>query len=626
MKEDAQETRVVAKNWREYLKESGESYRVYSWAWKEFVTPESRKWMKRAVAALLVMIGLQMVEPLLVRGAIDGLVVRDGSKVIRSLLTLGGIMVVSRLFNWAFDHFREYAIGIDQGRLDVRSTELFFEKSLSQHTQDTGYLNAASVEKGRGRVLEVQHMMVFDAVPVLMEMVVAYACLFIFAPVGGFAMVALLGVYTAFMLFVNRRVVEVCTPIDAELRKFNRYRVERWENIERVKTNGKEREEVAHMSAWWNRIIEKDRSFWLWYIRIVNYRGQINVLMTACMFGYGMWQVWDGLWSVGLLYPFYMWISVISRNIWRISQIEHRLNWAMPSVRAMKIALTLKPDVLDAPDAVELPADRSVGLELRGVGHAYGLGSEEAAAAMHVLADVSFKVAPGEKVALLGPSGAGKTTVMKLVQRFSDAARGQILVDGRDLRDVKLGSWQRLVGYISQQAQVLDGTLRYNLLYGLTEEERAKVSDEELWRVMRILQIDFGERLSEGLDTMVGKRGVRLSGGQAQRLMIGAAVLKKPRFMIIDEATSSLDSTTEKAVQEGLAKLLPAETSVLIITHRLSTVRKLCTKFVVLRPAAEAARDHGPQVEAEAPSYEELYSKSATFRRIADDQDVKIAA
>ncbi|HSD12433.1 MAG TPA: ATP-binding cassette domain-containing protein, partial [Patescibacteria group bacterium] len=193
------------------------------------------------------------------------------------------------------------------------------------------------------------------------------------------------------------------------------------------------------------------------------------------------------------------------------------------------------------------------------------------------------------------------------------------------LRAVALASWTRLVGYIPQQAQVLDGTLRYNLLYGLPEKERGAVTDEELWDVMRKLQIDFGERLTEGLDTVVGRRGIKLSGGQAQRLMIGAAVLKRPRFMIIDEATSSLDSTTEKAVQEGLAKVLPKETSALIITHRLSTVRSLCTKFIVLR-TAEAVADGTPQVEAVAGSFEELYAVSPTFRRLADDQGVHVAS
>jgi ATP-binding cassette subfamily B protein len=625
--DDPDETRKIASDWREYLAESKEGFRVYRWAWREFVTPASRRWMKRGVLALLALTALAMAEPWFMKSVIDGLMARSSGTVAVALAALFSAMAVQRLCQWAYDHCREISLGEDQGRLDVRASELFFGKSLGQHIQDTGLLNAASVEKGRNRVLEVEHMLVFEGVPVLSELGLAFGCLWLVSPVGGAIMTSLLGVYVAFMLFINRRVLVTCTPIDAELRKFNRHRVERWDNIERVKASGKEEEEVSFMSRWFADIIAKDRKFWLWVIGIYAGRGFVNVFATCCVMAYGAWLVWHGSWTVGFLYPFFQWSNAITRNLWRIGQIEHRLNWNMPSVRSLMLALTAEPDVTDAPDALALPRGRSVRVEFRGVGHAYADRAKADGTPvkpLHVLSDVSFAVEPGEKAALIGSSGAGKTTVMRLLQRYMDAEKGSVLVDGRDLRTVKLASWQRLVGYIPQQAQVLDGTIRYNLLYGLPEEERGMVKDEELWDMMRRLQIDFGERLTHGIDTVVGRRGIKLSGGQAQRLMIGAAVLKRPRFMIVDEATSSLDSTTEKAVQEGLAKVLPPETSALIITHRLSTVRTLCTKFIVLRTAEEAAAGL-PQVEAVAGSFEELYAASPTFRRLADDQGVGVA-
>jgi ATP-binding cassette, subfamily B, bacterial len=170
---------------------------------------------------------------------------------------------------------------------------------------------------------------------------------------------------------------------------------------------------------------------------------------------------------------------------------------------------------------------------------------------------------------------------------------------------------------------VLDGTIRYNLIYGLTREEQELATDEELWSLMRLLKIDFGERLIDGLDTLVGRNGMKLSGGQAQRLMIGAAAMKKPRFMVIDEATSSLDSTTEKAVQYGLAKVLAGNVGALVVAHRLSTVRHLCNRFIVLREVSSLNGGES-QVEAIADSFEELYGTSPTFRRLADDQGVTV--
>jgi ABC-type lipoprotein export system ATPase subunit len=159
-------------------------------------------------------------------------------------------------------------------------------------------------------------------------------------------------------------------------------------------------------------------------------------------------------------------------------------------------------------------------------------------------------------VALLGASGAGKTTVMRKLLRFDDPTSGCVLIDGIDLRTIRQASWRRGIGYIPQQAQVFDGSIRYNLTYRLKTEERAKITDAELWKLMQLLQIDFKDRLTHGLDTIVGKNGIKLSGGQAQRLMIGAAVIKRPWLLVVDEATSSLDSATEHEVQARLATVL----------------------------------------------------------------------
>ncbi|MBA0085598.1 MAG: ABC transporter ATP-binding protein, partial [Acidobacteria bacterium Pan2503] len=183
-------------------------------------------------------------------------------------------------------------------------------------------------------------------------------------------------------------------------------------------------------------------------------------------------------------------------------------------------------------------------------------------------------------------------------------------------------SWLNLIAYVPQQAQVFDGTIRDNLLYRFTDEP-INVSDQELWAIMQKLKIDFGDRLTEGLDTRVGRHGIELSGGEQQRLMIGAAAMRKPIFMVVDEATASLDATTEKAVQKGLEEVLGAHIGALIITHRLSTVRRLCSKFFVLRDSEGLALGES-QLEAAASSFEELYSVSPTFRVLADDQGVVV--
>jgi ABC-type multidrug transport system fused ATPase/permease subunit len=251
-------------------------------------------------------------------------------------------------------------------------------------------------------------------------------------------------------------------------------------------------------------------------------------------------------------------------------------------------------------------------------------GGKNESSPFPVIRNVTFTIKQGERVALIGPSGAGKTTLMKLLLRFMDPEHGAIRVNGHDLRDIDLSSWMRSVAYIPQHAQILDGTIRYNLTYGLSPEERDQWTDDRLWDLMRKLRIDFGERLQNGLETVVGERGIKLSGGQAQRVMIGAAAIQHPPFMIIDEATSHLDSSTERAVHDGLAEILSDRTGALIIAHRLSTVRDLCDRFVVLRNSEEV-KNGDSQIEAIANSFEMLYAVSSTFRQLSDDQHVVVA-
>jgi ATP-binding cassette subfamily B protein len=228
------------------------------------------------------------------------------------------------------------------------------------------------------------------------------------------------------------------------------------------------------------------------------------------------------------------------------------------------------PAVGDAPDAVAIPRDRVRGaVAYEDVSFGYRDGRP-------VLRRVSFAAAPGETIGLVGPTGAGKSTAAKLLLRLYDPDAGRVTVDGRDVREYTLDSLRTAVGYVSQDVYLFDGTVRENVTYGAFD-----ATDDEIERALTTAgAAGFVRALPEGLDTRIGERGVKLSGGQRQRLSIARATLQDPAILVLDEATSAVDTETEAVIQRGLRALMAGRTS-LVIAHRLSTVKDADTIVVL---------------------------------------------
>jgi ATP-binding cassette subfamily B protein len=633
MSKDADIKRDAPTTIRGYLKDMAETFCLAKWVWKERQTQQSRKYFIRYLLFVIITMILASLSPYAMSFIFDGIRAKDLDMVMYGFVGFGicyaGSVISMRL------HFRarEMLVGEHMMQWDNRITERMFEKSAGQHIQHASELGVSNIDKGRWRAHELENLAMFEGVTVLFSMALSFIFLWILSPIAGAIAMLMVAVHAGWSLFLNQRTLKGQTPLEREFRRINRWRVEVWEKIERVKVNAKENNELDLLQKAFWELLKLDRKFWMWYIGQISARAFVNNVFTVLIMIYGAWCVWQGDWSMGLLFPLFAWTQKLTDNMWRISEIEHRFNFNMPSVKSLRDALEIKPEIVDVENAIDLNGAKDFTVELCGLTHTYpGQKSDEddenGGTALKknprpVLRDISFKIEPGEKVALLGLSGSGKTTIMRMLLRYMDPQEGMIRVNGNDLRELKLSSWLKHVGYISQQPQILDNTLRHNLLYALTNEERSKMGDEEIWEHMRRYCIDFDDRLTHGLETKVGKNGVQLSGGEAQRLMIGAAMIKNPRFLIIDEATSSLDSLTEWEVQKGLEKALEGDVSALVIAHRLSTVRRICDKFIVMQPANKLVNGDA-QIEAVAGSFEELYALSPTFRALADRQGLKI--
>jgi ATP-binding cassette subfamily B protein len=241
--------------------------------------------------------------------------------------------------------------------------------------------------------------------------------------------------------------------------------------------------------------------------------------------------------------------------------------------------LETEPDIADGPGARPLPKVKG-DIEYKNVSFRYNEDSL-------VLDRINLKIEAGKSVALVGPSGAGKTTICSLLPRFYEVAGGQITIDGTDIRDVTLESLRNKIGIVQQDIYLFDGTVKENIAYG-----KAGATDQEIIEAARKANIhDFILTLEDGYDTHVGERGVRLSGGQKQRLSIARVFLKNPPILILDEATSALDNESERYIQRSLEELSKNRTTI-IIAHRLSTIRHADDIIVITDEGIQERGDH----------------------------------
>ncbi|MEK0312786.1 ABC transporter ATP-binding protein [Cohnella sp. 56] len=320
----------------------------------------------------------------------------------------------------------------------------------------------------------------------------------------------------------------------------------------------------------------------------------VSLFVLVC----GTWFVLRQNMSYGEFIAFVLLSNVFLGPIEQINAVIETYPKGVAGFKRYLELLETEPDIKDSPEASPLGEVRG-DIAFRNV--TFGYRDEEGERGRTVvLRDVNLSIAAGETVALVGPSGGGKSTLCSLLPRFYDPDDGAVLIDGRDVRGIRLDSLRAQIGIVQQDVFLFDGSIRDNIAYG-----KLGASEEEIWQAARRAQLEETIRLlPQGLDTTIGERGVKLSGGQKQRLSIARMFLKNPPILILDEATSSLDTETEAAIQTALSELARGRTT-LIIAHRLATIKD-ADRIVVV----------AGQGIAEQGSHEELAAGDGIYSRL----------
>lgn len=368
-----------------------------------------------------------------------------------------------------------------------------------------------------------------------------------------------------------------------------------------VKAYGAEGREMAIM----NGIQDKGLDL---AVRLAKWRAGYFAFVVVLGFSSVMLVVWlggrdviDGTMSLGALMAFLLYVAFLGDGLSSLTNFWPMLQSAAVAAERVLELLREKPSIVEVSKPKRLPAlkgkARARGVAFEGVSFAYPSRPDVA-----VTNGITFKVKAGQKVALVGPSGAGKTTLFGLLLRFYDVQAGHVRIDGVDVRDLRFADLRGAVAVVSQEASIFSATVRENVAYG-----RPDASEAEVWRALEVAHADgFVKALPQGLDTPVGEKGVQLSGGQRQRLAIARAVLVDAPILLLDEATSHLDAESERAVQAALEEAGEGRT-VITIAHRLSTVRAADVIYVIDKGHIVGHGDHAGLMKS-SPLYRALAS------------------
>ena len=507
---------------------------------------------------------------------------------------------------------------IEQFFLDI-SLKKMFSFSVGQHTNEHSGVKQSIVNRGQSALVQLMNTVLYAILPNFLQIIAMLIILaFVAWPIALAAFV-----FVTIYIFVAVRKNNEAFPRVANIRRLrqkqSKLQSELFRNATLVIAEAQEIRSEGDFKESADEFLNVTQQTWVDYINMY-YKLRVFVITGQyASLALGVYLIFNGHLSAGMFVAVFSWISTIFNNILQVMSLQRQVLFNVTEIKKLYDVLDIVPDVNPNIGGETIP-DLKGEIEFKNVAFAYPLRTsaledhemnaepkefleEKETEVGHAVSGVNFVIPAGAKVGFVGASGSGKSTIISLMRRYYDPSEGSILIDGKDITKIDLRWLRSHIGNVEQKIDLFDRSIRDNILFGAHKD--ADVSEETLAKAISDASLDdFIEKLPSGLDTLIGENGIKVSGGERQRIGIARAMVKNPKILIFDEATSALDSINEKLIHEAINKGAAGRTTI-IIAHRLSTVIDADILFVVSNGKIV---DHGTHAELKdrSPEYQKL--------------------
>ena len=591
---------------------------------KKFIAKinEIYKPFRKAALMMFVFIGvsqaLMLVSPYLYGKIVDAVI--EG-RSMRHILIFAGLsflayMLQGTVLNYYREKFELHNLDFDVFRRVTKTTmEKTLSLSIGQHANENSGIKKSIIDKGEHSLTTLAYTALYEILPIVAQVVFAVVALFYLSAILGIIVLFAVSLFVGVTVYIN-------TKLGGELKEFqnisnknSKMHSEILRNINVVQVSAQEERMVNEYDKRIVAYSDFGKKMWMKYVFFSSLRSIITSMARFGVIAVGAYYVYKGIYSPGYLVVFLAWSSNAFNRLDAVGPLHRRCMELYSAVKKYFIFTDIEPAVQTVKNPIR-PTRLEGRIEFKNVSFQYPtqryLTDDEEREVGEIkrssrsLTNISLTIEPGQKVAFVGHSGAGKSTIARMLVRAYDPDAGQITVDGNDLRLIDLKQFRENVGVVEQDVALFDETLRYNICYGLNGKGE-HITEQELDSVAQEACIDkFHHRLEKGYETVIGERGVKLSGGECQRVGIARALIKKPQILIFDEATSHLDAENERLIRKAIEKASHGRTTI-IIAHRLSTIKNVDKIFVMEKGALVGQGTHKELMES-CEAYERLIS------------------